>query len=315
MDGLWSDPQSSTTTVAEYVPHFQASRQGRGGGPIKAKTLQLSESQLARYILPTLGSHKLFSLSVADVNNWHAALPDRPSLRRQVYSLLKALMNLAVREGLVRGGKNPCQIVGAGQNRYDKRPYMSLAHVDQMIDELPPVIAEVATLAFNAHLRLGEVLALKRRDVDLPASQLVVRSAVTEVHNEQIESTTKSSRVRVIDIDSDTRDCLVGYLSLHPRSPNERLFIRDDDSDLRHFHVQSAWRAARERAGLRQYRFHDLRHAGLTMLAEAGVPLSGLMHRAGHSTVVAAMNYQSRADERGPIEAKLFAEAKRAARA
>ncbi|WP_308937179.1 tyrosine-type recombinase/integrase, partial [Corynebacterium sp. UMB6689] len=46
------------------------------------------------------------------------------------------------------------------------------------------------------------------------------------------------------------------------------------------------------------YRFHDLRHTGLTLYGRAGATLADLMARAGHSDVGAVMIYQHSAVER-----------------
>ena len=45
---------------------------------------------------------------------------------------------------------------------------------------------------------------------------------------------------------------------------------------------QTAWRSLTRAAGLKGYRFHDLRHQAITELAEAGGPDATLMAIAGH---------------------------------
>ena len=45
---------------------------------------------------------------------------------------------------------------------------------------------------------------------------------------------------------------------------------------------RTAWRALTQAAGLRGFRFHDLRHQAITELAEAGAPDSVIQSLAGH---------------------------------
>jgi integrase len=54
------------------------------------------------------------------------------------------------------------------------------------------------------------------------------------------------------------------------------------------------WAAARSAvAGLPDgYRFHDLRHTGLTRIAQEGATLAELMRRGGHSDVTVVLRYQ-----------------------
>jgi integrase len=47
--------------------------------------------------------------------------------------------------------------------------------------------------------------------------------------------------------------------------------------------------------------FHDLRHAGLTLTAQAGATLDEVMRRAGHSSAAAALRYQHAADRRDTV--------------
>jgi len=45
---------------------------------------------------------------------------------------------------------------------------------------------------------------------------------------------------------------------------------------------RSAWRTLTKRAGLPGFRFHDLRHCAITLLAESGASDSTIMAIAGH---------------------------------
>ena len=50
--------------------------------------------------------------------------------------------------------------------------------------------------------------------------------------------------------------------------------------------------------GLENFRFHDLRHTGLTLFAQQGATQAELLHRGGHTSVEVALRYQHAADER-----------------
>jgi hypothetical protein len=61
---------------------------------------------------------------------------------------------------------------------------------------------------------------------------------------------------------------------------------------------------ARIKAGRPSLRFHDLRHTGLTWLAEDGATVRELMDAAGHSDVETAMRYQHSVSERRDVLAE-----------
>ena len=58
------------------------------------------------------------------------------------------------------------------------------------------------------------------------------------------------------------------------------------------------WYPALRAAGLPRVHFHDLRHTGNQLAADAGASLRELMDRMGHSTARAAMIYLHGSDER-----------------
>lgn len=59
------------------------------------------------------------------------------------------------------------------------------------------------------------------------------------------------------------------------------------------------WYATVKQVGLPEgFHFHDLRHTGNQLAAEAGATTRELMRRMGHSTVRAAMRYQHSTDRR-----------------
>ncbi|MGI8701880.1 MAG: tyrosine-type recombinase/integrase [Nocardioidaceae bacterium] len=55
---------------------------------------------------------------------------------------------------------------------------------------------------------------------------------------------------------------------------------------------------AREAAGRKDLRWHDLRHTGAVLAAQTGATLAELMGRLGHTTPGAAMRYQHAAADR-----------------
>ena len=317
-NGTWLDPlapeppqQEEAITVADYFPHFLSTRQGRGG-PVKPRTIEMYQAHYRRFVHEQLGSFRLDAVTPHQVSKWNATITESEFVRRQAYSMLSALFNQAVREDLI--DRSPCRERGAGQDNYQPRPFMSIQQADLILSHMTGEIGTLARLAFNTQMRHGEALALRWSDVDLPNRVLTIRRSVSETKAGQVETRTKSGKERRIHLDAETVALLREHRAQHPRLDAARVFLREDGLPLRHRNVTYEWGKAREKAGLAEYRLHDLRHCGLTALASAGLPLSSIQARAGHSTVKAAMNYQHRAQSQGEIEAKVFAQAKEAAR-
>jgi integrase len=60
---------------------------------------------------------------------------------------------------------------------------------------------------------------------------------------------------------------------------------------LRPMKVDGAWHAARRRAGLDDFRFHDLRHTAASYLAMSGASLLDIAEILGHKTLAMVKRY------------------------
>jgi Phage integrase family len=84
-----------------------------------------------------------------------------------------------------------------------------------------------------------------------------------------------------------------------PDGDDRLVFTSPAGTALRHSNFyRRAWLKAVEAAGLRGVHFHDLRHTGNALTADAGASLRELMERMGHSSTRAALIYLHSTDER-----------------
>jgi integrase len=118
-------------------------------------------------------------------------------------------------------------------------------------------------LAADTGLRRGELLALQWRDVDLVRGALVVRRS-------------KSKRPREVPPTPRAREALEGVLGARkalPMAGEDPVFpeLAALDPGYMGTYVSARFRKAAERAGFTGLRFHDLRHAFCSRLAQAGV--------------------------------------------
>ena len=292
--GRWSDPRSQMVTLAEYSRDWLPTR------PLAPRTTALYADLLRLHVLPEIGRYPVVKINPATVRAWHAALRQRtgPTATRQSYSLLRAILNTAKSDGLIE--QNPCQIRGAGATPKSERPLLSFRDVAALTEAIDPELRTLVTVAYWCHCRLGEVLGLEYRDVDLEKRSLRIDRQVVRVRKDDIRRTEpKADSRRTVDIPEPALVALRAHMASHPGLPTARLFTRADGTALKHHHVHSAWNRARGEVELPLARFHDLRHASLTLAAMSGATLREVMKRAGHSTVNAAMGYQHNAEHRG----------------
>lgn len=132
--------------------------------------------QLRLHIVPTFGTSRLARVTTTQVRDWNARLrgPEGPgaSTAAKCYRLLRSILATAVEDGLIPA--NPCTIKGAGVEPADERPVPTVAQVHDLVDRLPERMRCVALLAAFVGLRRGEILGLRRGDVDLDRREIAI---------------------------------------------------------------------------------------------------------------------------------------------
>lgn len=126
----------------------------------------------------------------------------------------------------------------------------------------------IFTLAIESGMRLGEMLSIKREWLD--KQQQTVRLPDT-----------KNDDARTVYLSSKAMEALERL----PYRLNGKLFSLNADQ------VEWRWRKAREAAGCKDLRFHDLRHEACSRMDARGIPLKIIMMQSGHRSIEAVSRY------------------------
>jgi integrase len=223
----------------------------------------------------------------------------------KAYRLLHAIFETAVDDQIVR--RNPCRIEGAGKEDSPEREVVSLPVVFAIADALPVRYRAMALLATFASMRWGELVGLRRENIDLGACEIRIVETTAELDRGELLPETPKSRAgrRTVTFPAE----LVPELHWHLERfalPGERglVFAGPKGAILRRSNFRPIWNAACDQAGMPGLHFHDLRHVGGTLAAATGASLKELMARLGHSSTRAAMIYQHATRDRDQAIAK-----------
>ena len=171
-------------------------------------------------------------------------------------------------------------------------------------------------LATWCQLRRGEILGLRRRDIDLLHETLRIEQSRTFTRDGS--SLTKSPKTvagrRTLSIPENVLNTLARHLNDFTQPDKDALlFTTDSGNPLTAASLQRAWSRARVVALRPDLHLHDLRHTGLTLAAATGATTAELMHRAGHASASAALRYQHATRDRDHVLAGALAQLVKAA--
>lgn len=305
----WLNAQVRKATAGDWAP--EATEPRATGGPrfseyaeqwlasrdLKPRTKAHYRKILDTHLLPQWGTYRLTKITPAAVRDWHRdLLPDAPTMRAHIYSLLRTILRTAWEEDLIES--NPCRVRGAGRAKRQSRTEIpTAAQVRALADAMPDRKHRVLVLvAAWCGLRFGELTELRPEDFD--GDVIKVRRAVALVDGKRVIGDPKSEAgKRDVVIPPHVLKEITDYVATI--SPGALVFPANrNEGHMASSALMWHWLQAREAAGVPGLRFHDLRHFAGTAHATAGATLAETMAHMGHSTTAAAMVYQHAAANR-----------------
>ena len=177
--------------------------------------------------------------------------------------VLRKILSWAVEQGYL--ATNPLSRVFMAEERRKPRLMVSVAEEDKLLQAAAPHLRSIIVAALDTGMRRGEILAQRWEHVDFTRRLLYVSHSKT-VGGEARELVLTERLFQELD----TRKQSDGTVFTFGGEPIHR--------------IKTAWKGAIRRAGIRYFRFHDLRHAHNTRLLEAGVSAEVRRALMGHST-------------------------------
>jgi len=206
---------------------------------------------------------------------------------------LKKLLADAVSEGLIAA--SPAAAVKPPRLGQVERRFLTVGELDRLEEAIDPRWAVVVAFATTTGLRIGELAALRVRDLRLAAGEVVVRLTAVSVPLEmsgsevrrQIHPTKTFVGERTVPtIHRALRDRLAAMIDQRCLGPNDWLFTGRDGGPMTPDNWRSRiWRPAVERAGIAdpQPTPHSLRHTAVAIWIAAGVDRLTVARWAGHT--------------------------------
>jgi integrase len=283
--------------TAEYLRYIEVDR-GR-----KATTVQDYRSVIETHLLPAFGDMRLEDITASMIEQWLGGLQHQRSAQLRLSNRSRNKIRVVLHGVFQRA----CRVWGLPLNptaQVDRHPQTASGDIDVFTPEEVYALARSADddrdaaifiVAAFTGLRMGELRALRWRDIDFAGHVLRVRSSYAH----GVTTTPKSGKVRSVPLVDAAAEWLARLdHERSSRDDGQLVFAESDGSHLSDGRLRWRHGKALERAGLRPLRFHDLRHTfGSLAISRADiVEVQAWMGHADVKTTMRYLHYRDRSD-------------------
>jgi integrase len=321
------DPETASMTLAIYGDSVMPLAL-RG---LEGKTLDPYLAGWRKRVVPALGHLPLRMITNGAVDRavhgWIAEQCSRSTVKNSLAVLVR-VMEQAVRDGIM--DRNPARVIGwqrdyqRAEDELDDPRALALPDWRALHDLAAALVArsadhfdgwgDVVIFAACTAARIGEVSGIRCADIDRDAWTWTVRRQTTPNPGGLIDKGTKGKRARAVPLIEEVRPLIERRLDAIGHDPAARIFTGPRGGRITTAVLRDAthWDEVVTQLGYEHLRRHDLRHTGLTWMADAGVPVHVLRKIAGHGSLVTTQRYlhpdvQSIADAGTALSAHLTA--------
>lgn len=290
--------ESAYNTVEGFAERYFTERS------LRPTTVRGYRSLLKSRILPYFGPMPLTSVTLSEVKRWRTALdPAHEATNAAAYRLLRSILQAAEEEELIE--RAPPKIRGASSSRV--RNVARPATFDELaiiVEHMPARLKLFVVLAAYVGLREGELLELRRSDIDGLTGRIAVTRRVAKDTDPQVPGACPNcgrhigapktrSGTRTVHVPPPFLPMLQAHLLEHTASGADGLLFPGDRTDhMSVRYLMDRYRPAREAAGRPDLTIHHLRHTALTLAGQHGATAAELQARAGHASQAAMAIYQ-----------------------
>ncbi|SNS72172.1 tyrosine-type recombinase/integrase [Actinomadura mexicana] len=300
------DPATFTMTLAEYGESVMTLAT-RG---LESKTLDPYMAGWRRRVVPSLGHLQVRMISNGAVDRTvHAWISDEcgRSTVKNSLAILVRVMEQAVRDGIIT--HNPARVTGwqqqykRAEDELDDPRVLALPDWSALVGLAAALVerssgrfsgwGEVVIFAACTAARIGEVSGVRVGDIDRDAWTWRVRRQTTPSPGGLVDKGTKGKRARTVPLIEEIRPIVARRLDALGDKPAARLFTGPRGGRITTAVLRDAthWDDVVTQLGYEHLRRHDLRHTGLTWMADGGVPVHVLRKIAGHGSLSTTQRY------------------------
>lgn len=193
---------------------------------------------------------------------------DQPATIVRKLTILKRMFNLAKKRWMWVKDVPPIEMIAKADKK--RLRYLTFEEYHAVLEKCEPWLRDLVTVAAWTGLRKGNILNLKRSQVNIFNRTISIEA-----------DSMKNEEHLIIPIAAPAYEVIKEALKV-ARIGNPCVFTHEDGKPYSAMQVQRAFQEALTKAEIEDFRFHDLRHCFASWNRQAGVDLDTLADLMGH---------------------------------
>ena len=258
-------------TLSEIFPQFLAYQKRQ----VTPESYNRIDGIIENHLEPAFGKIKLRDIRRGDVQRYvtRRMADVAPGSVTKELNTLKHLLNFCVEQELIPA--NPLYRMKGPRLPAGRVRYLQPAELRLVFEACPEWLRPIAGLLAFTGMRRSEVLRVRWLDLDRPGKRIVLPQ-------------TKNGDVRIVPLNALA--CMVlDSVSRNGALATDRVFPITDDMTPNS--VSLAFLRACRKAGIADFRLHDLRHTAASWLRMSGADLQDVADLLGHRDLRMTMRY------------------------
>lgn len=282
--GIYEEKKVFFKDFAEktYIPYMKAN--------VSPTTFYRCEGIIKTHLIPRFGSSYLFKIERKDIEDYKTkrTAEVEPATVNREFSRLRHMLKCAQDWGYIKS--NPCKGIKELKEPPGRIRYLTPEEIERVLAECGPetlrqnhynagrplsellnvYLRPIVEIAIHTGARRSELLSLTWKDVDFKGRMIYLE-------------VTKNGERRVVPMD----DTVYSILRALPRYLHDDMVFPGINGNM----VSMAFKRARERAGIKNCRYHDLRHTFGSHLTMGGTNLRAVQTLLGHKDIRMTLRY------------------------
>jgi len=268
-DGIFPEPEFTLESIRDQYMRYSRTAKAED-------TARRDEGILDQHLIPKFGKVSLNQITLEQVEDYRAERKAKNMAAATINKEIQTLKNIikkAVEWGKIR--TNLIADFKPLQTPPGRVRYMELEEVPKLMKACPEWLKPIVMINMNTGLRRGEVVNLQRKDIDKKNRLITIIK-------------TKNNERKTVPMNNIV---LHTIQSLPTRLDTPYLFTEKNGRPINRARVSTAFSRAAKKAGIEDFRLHDLRHHFASYLTMRGMGQRAVQELLGHKTPAMTARY------------------------